>query len=88
MQKGDVVLVELTGREAESRKVFETTSEEVAKKEGAFAQDWRTWKESIAGSAALTAAPQTSIPSAALPCRRACRHARLAFPSHSSRSRP
>lgn len=38
MQKGDVVLVELTGREAESRKVFETTSEEVAKKEGAFSK--------------------------------------------------
>jgi len=34
VQKGDIILVELTGRDAESRKVFETTSEETAKKEG------------------------------------------------------
>jgi len=38
MQKGDIVLVELTGRELESGKVFETTSEQVARKEGILSQ--------------------------------------------------
>lgn len=38
MQKGDIILIELTGRELESNKVFETTSEETAKKEGFFSK--------------------------------------------------
>ena len=38
MQKGDIVLVELTGRGLENGKVFETTSEEIAKKEGISSQ--------------------------------------------------
>ena len=39
MQKGDIILVELTGRDAESRKVFETTSREIAEKEGIFSEN-------------------------------------------------
>jgi len=41
MQKGDIILLEMTGKDSESGKVFETTSEETAKKEGAFSQNSR-----------------------------------------------
>jgi FKBP-type peptidyl-prolyl cis-trans isomerase 2 len=39
MQKGDIILVELTGRNSESRKVFETTSREIAEKEGILSEN-------------------------------------------------
>lgn len=39
MQKNDVILLEITGRELETGKVFETTSSETAKKEGIFSQN-------------------------------------------------
>ncbi|MDO8646915.1 MAG: FKBP-type peptidyl-prolyl cis-trans isomerase [Candidatus Diapherotrites archaeon] len=41
MQKGEIVLLELTGRELESGKVFETSNAEVAKKEGVFSETAR-----------------------------------------------
>jgi len=38
MQKGDIILLEMTGKDSESGKVFETTSEETAKSSGVFTQ--------------------------------------------------